>query len=344
MISRLPPEIVIITCEFLSFEELRILSRTNRRNRNIVKKNFPLAYAQPFEVEEINIETKFSKNNEYSVSVELNYDIPLEFQRFTPDDFEDPIELVGYVRKPEDRKKFKAHDERAFEVLKDFPNDYAMRVSMRDEPTPWDEYLEYYEDDLDVNEEESKVIMKIGFDFINMFAPPFTIAMLQHPNYLNTDWNLRGLDAEQFSQIPLTMVKKLSVEYGSMSLFGFLENFIMTKPAIGKWEFRKIDNKDDVWGWMIAKELLETTEDITWSMKGSGPTPPTMPLLPPLFKATTFLPLCFIVQRVFGEWGEFKIETPLQKWFLEIQHNGITKFDMHVLLAYSPDQQFCSRK
>ena len=41
----------------------------------------------------------------------------------------------------------------------------------------------------------------------------------------------------------------------------------MTKPAIGKWEFRKIDNKDDVWGWMIAKELLETTEDITWSMK-----------------------------------------------------------------------------
>lgn len=37
-----------------------------------------------------------------------------------------------------------------------------MNVSMRDEPTPWDEYLEYYEDDLDVNEEESKVIMKIG--------------------------------------------------------------------------------------------------------------------------------------------------------------------------------------
>ena len=25
--------------------------------------------------------------------------------------------------------------------------------------------------------------------------------------------------------------------------------------------------------------------------------------LPPLFKATTFPPLCFIVQRVFGEWG-----------------------------------------
>ncbi|PAV78087.1 hypothetical protein WR25_12167 [Diploscapter pachys] len=299
--------------------------------------------------------------------MELNYDVPLEFRRFTPDDFEDPIELVGCVRKPEDRKKFKAHDERAFEVLKDFPNDYAMRVSMRDEPTPWDEYLEYYEDDLDVNEEESKVIMKIGlyrlfsqvktpklnidecireefwdivgeidrsymdvnaikeksiicvellfeaddkirfdqsrfmqtgFGFISMFAPPFTIAMLQHPNYRNTDWNLRGLDAEQFSQIPLTMVKKLSVEYGSMSLFGFLENFIMAKPAIGKWEFRKINNKDDVWGWMTAKELLEATEDITWSMK-----------------------------KINDTYRRFKIETPLQKWFLEIQHSGITQFD-----------------
>ena len=41
----------------------------------------------------------------------------------------------------------------------------------------------------------------------------------------------------------------------------------MAKPAIGKWEFRKINNKDDVWGWMIAKELLEATEGITWSMK-----------------------------------------------------------------------------
>ena len=62
MISRLPPEIVIIACEFLSSEELRTLSRTNRRNRGIVKKNFPLAYGRSLEAEEINIETKFSKN------------------------------------------------------------------------------------------------------------------------------------------------------------------------------------------------------------------------------------------------------------------------------------------
>ena len=62
--------------------------------------------------------------------MELNYDIPLEFRRFTPNDFEDPIELVGCVRKPEDRKKFKAHDKRAFEILKDFPNDCEFSLSL----------------------------------------------------------------------------------------------------------------------------------------------------------------------------------------------------------------------
>ena len=72
MISYLPAELIVMTCEYLPFESTERLAWVNRRLMQIVRRNVPLALQGRLQIRtmEIDLGTQVSLFNFYNIDLE----------------------------------------------------------------------------------------------------------------------------------------------------------------------------------------------------------------------------------------------------------------------------------
>ncbi|PAV78228.1 hypothetical protein WR25_27204 [Diploscapter pachys] len=135
MISELPVEIILMTCDYLNFESIEKLAWTTRRNMQIVRRNLPMALEPKIFVETLSIDPAPNESGGFQVNIDLSpFKLMAEYKTGTPpehiqemlfDEMEiSDFDMICCIRSKEQRKIFGRADNAAFTIFKKFYSHY----------------------------------------------------------------------------------------------------------------------------------------------------------------------------------------------------------------------------
>ncbi|PAV77891.1 hypothetical protein WR25_05921 [Diploscapter pachys] len=286
-----PPQLIVMTCEYLPFESTERLAWVNRRLMQIVRRNVPLALRGRLQIRtmEIDLETQNKYRTFFYCAVPVNILLTTIIRISTAD----VNSHVYWEKFAVEKANLAASEQEVPPVnlrlllsradidelkLENFPGMSreqfwkAIDLLSTSRAAVRQKTISNFELNFDVDDiercETSPFMHKDVKSFeITIGEQSLMTKLFQIPHFRDTEWIVFGVDATRCATIPLTGVRKLYVRESHIHFQTFLKNFLRILPLVEKWIFEDVPVENEKWNWSGIERMLKSTQGLKWSFK-----------------------------------------------------------------------------